>query len=208
MVRTEPSTLISYVWRMQKFLITTMALVAMLLWTNSTAAARTPTSFLPVSLSYAWPGGGLSDDVAPNPALGFSLGYRYGTSRHLHLSARATWMRMTLGTVDTIDYTGFGLTHIGLLGGVQYRFLKHGVSPYVEGEVGMGIMFADKEVANIPQRIDELTEVKVSVAGVVGLLIPISERVNLDVAGRYQITYVSGNFTSIAAHAGIQYALF
>ncbi len=208
MVRTEPRTPISYVWRMQKTLITTMALAASLLLASSTATARTPTSFLPLSLSYAWPGGGLSDDVAPDPALGFSLGYRYGTDRHFHISARATWMRMTLGTVDTIDYTGFGLTHIGLLGGVQYRFLKHGWSPYVEGEVGMGIMFADKEVANIPQRIDELTEVKFSYAGVVGVLIPLSERVNLDLAGRYQITFVSGNFTSMAAHAGIQYALF
>ena len=193
---------------MLRSIITTTVVGVLLLTSLVPVQARTPTSFLPVSLSYAWPGGGLSDDIAPNPALGFSLGYRYGTSKHFHISARATWMRMTLGQVDSIDFSGFGLTHIGLLGGVQYRFIKHGWSPYVEGEVGMGIMFADTEIGNVPQRIDELTEVKFSYAGVVGVLIPISDRVNIDVSGRYQITFVSGNFTSIAAHAGIQYALF
>lgn len=193
---------------MLRSLITTLAVGALFLTAFDAASARTPKSFLPISLSYAWPGGGLADDIAPDPALGFSLGYRYGTSKHFHISARATWMRMTLGQVDSIDYSGFGLTHIGLLGGIQYRFLKHGWSPYVEGELGMGIMFVDTEIGNVPQRIDELTEVKFSYAGVVGVLIPVSDRVNVDLSGRYQLTFVSGNFSTIAAHAGIQYALF
>jgi len=193
---------------MHRSILTTIALTAALLLTASSVHGRTPTSFLPVSLSYAWPQGDLADELAANPALGFSLGYRYGTSKHFHISARATWMRMTLGQTESFDYTGFGLTHIGLLGGIQYRFIKHGWSPYVEGELGMGIMFADTEIGNVPQRIDELTEVKFSYAGAVGVLIPVSERVNVDVSGRYQITFVSGNFSSVAAHAGIQYALF
>ena len=49
---------------------------------------------------------------------------------------------------------------------------------------------------------------KFSYAGVVGILIPVSDRVNVDFSGRYQLTFVTGNFSTLAAHAGIQYALF
>lgn len=170
-------------------------------------SARIPKNFVPLSLSYSWPGGGLSDTLDAKPALGFSLGYHYSTSRHVRLTVRATWMHMNLGFVDTTGTDGYGLTHVGIMAGAMYRFLKHGWTPYVQAEGGMGIMFADKVIENIPRTIDGLSEVKVSFAGSAGVLIPISEAIDLDVNGRYHYTYVDEGFSAVAAHVGVVYAL-
>lgn len=114
---------------------------------------------------------------------------------------------MTLGTVDTTDLTNYGLTHIGLMAGVLYRFIKHDFSPYVEAEGGMGYMFADELIANIPRKIDGLSEVKMSVAATVGILIPVSEKVDVDLSGRYCTTFIEKGFSTMSAHVGLCYAL-
>lgn len=179
-------------------------------WLQS-ATARTPDSFVPLSISYSWPSDTLARGVDAQPALGFSLGYAYGSSKHLRLTTRATWMRMQLGTVvdagDTLDFSDFGLTHVGIVGGLQYRFFKHDFSPYVAGEAGLGIVFADMEVGNVPQRIDGLSEVKFSYALSAGVLIPLNETIDIDVYGRYQTTFTTDRLTALSAHVGVVYAL-
>lgn len=168
---------------------------------------RIPKNFVPFSLSYSWPGSGLSDRLDADPALGFSLGYHYSVDRHVRLTVRASWMRMTLGITDSAGNADYGLTHVGILGGALYRFNKHGWTPYVQAEGGMGIMFADETIDNIPRAIDGLSEVKVSFAGSAGVLIPVSETIDLDLSGRYHYTYVDDGFSAVAAHVGVVYAL-
>jgi opacity protein-like surface antigen len=174
---------------------------------QATYANRIPRNFVPLSLSYSWPGGGLTENVDAQPALGFSLGYQFAVERNLRLTVRGTWMRMNLGTVDTTDLTNYGLTHIGFLGGVLYRFIKHGWTPYVQAEGGMGIMFADELIANVPRKIDGLSEVKVSFAGTAGVMIPVSENIDVDISGRYHYTYVDAGFSAVAGHVGVVYSL-
>lgn len=168
---------------------------------------RIPKNFVPLSLSYSWPGGGLSDRLQADPALGFSLGYQYSTDRHVRLTVRASWMRMTLGITDSSGDASYGLSHVGVLAGAMYRFNKHGWTPYIQGEGGLGIMFADEEIDNIPRKIDGLSEVKFSLAGTAGVLIPVSETIDLDLSGRYHYTYVDDGFSAVAAHVGVVYAL-
>lgn len=187
------------------------AILFALLWWPTAATSKTPDSFVPLSVSFSWPSGPLTESVGAKPALGFSLGYAYGSSRHLRLSARATWMRMQLGSVidagDTLDFSNYGITHIGILGGLQYRLFKHGVTPYVSAEGGLGIVFADEQVGGVPQRIDGESEVKFSYAVSAGVMIPISETIDIDVSGRYHTTFTSDSFTATAAHVGVIYAL-
>lgn len=185
---------------------TSLAIFVVLLLGASQSQGRTPHNFVPVSLSYSFPGGGLSDSVGAKSALGFSLGYRFESSKHVRIGARGTWTRLNLGVVDTADFSNYGLTHVGIMASVQYRFIKHGWSPYVEIEGGMGMLFADELIANQPRRIDGLSDVKLSAGGVFGVLIPLGPVVDVDISGRYQSTFVENGFTTLAAHVGIVYA--
>ena len=69
------------------------------------------------------------------------------------------------------------------------------------------MLFADELIANQPRRIDGLSEVKVSVAAVAGVLIPLNPIIDVDINARYQNTFVTDGFNTIAAHVGIVYAL-
>lgn len=153
------------------------------------------------------PGGGLSDNVGAKPALGFSLGYLLAIDKNFRIGARGTWSRMELGKKDTVDYSKNGLTHIGLTAVVQYKLFKYGITPYAELEGGMGYLFADEVIANMPVLIDDLTIVKLSAAAAIGILIPINEGVDIDVSGRYCATAVPNGFSTLAAHIGATFAL-
>jgi hypothetical protein len=150
----------------------------------------------------------LADSTDAHPALGLSLGYLYKATHNIGVGVRGTWTQMTLGMVDSVDLGSYSLTHVGMYVDVQYRILKNGVSPYVEVEGGLGYVFANEVIANQPRPISGLSEVKASVGAVVGVLIPISEQVEADVAGRYFSTFVTnGGFSMLGVHAGIVYNL-
>jgi hypothetical protein len=167
----------------------------------------TPRQFFPASLSYSWPGGGLSKNVGARPAIGFSLGYLLAIDRNFRIGIRGTWSRMVLGKKDTVDYSQYGLTHIGLTTVIQYKLFKYGITPYAELEGGMGYLFADELIANMPVLINDLTIVKLSAAVAIGILIPVNEGVDIDVSGRYCITAVPNGFSTLAAHVGATFAL-
>lgn len=178
-----------------------------LLYSGTVAHGATPRQFFPASLSYSWPGGGLSKNVEAKPALGFSLGYQLAIGNNFRLGFRGTWSRMELGKKDTVDYTQSGLTHVGLTTGIQYNFFNNGVTPYIELEGGMGYLFADEVIANVPVLTDDLTIVKLSAAVAIGILIPVNEKVDIDVSGRYCVTAVPNGFTTLSAHVGAIFAL-
>ncbi len=173
----------------------------------SATQGRQPDNFFAGSLCYAWPGGGLADSTAANPALGLSLGYLYRAWQHVHLGVRGTWTRMTLGETTLNNFTGYGLTHVGLYLNALYRPFKHGISPYLQIDGGMGYMFADESVANQPVPISGLAEVQSSVSASLGILIPVSDVMNADVSGRWFTTFVEREFSMVGVHAGIVYAL-
>ena len=169
--------------------------------------AKTPHNFIPGSLSWNIPTGPLKDQVGAKSAIGFALGYKFAGSKHLRYGARGTWTQLSLDSVDGVDFSDLSLTHVGIMAGAQYRFLKHGWSPYVEGEVGMGLVFASVAIDQVPQKIDGLSEVKFSAAGLVGVLIPLSRTIDVDVAGRWQSTFLDNRLDIISAHLGIVYAI-
>lgn len=191
---------------MRTYLAYALLVVAMLVGETS-SVARTFNHYFVGGLSYATPGGGVADALAAQPSLGLSLGYLYKAGQHVFVGIKGTWTRMTLGQVDTVDFTGFGVTHVGLYADMRYRPLKHGWSPYAEIEGGMGFAFADQVVANQPIRIDGLSEVKASVGTTVGVLIPLGEQVEADVSGRWFTTFLEDGFSMLGVQAGIAYAL-
>ena len=183
-------------------------ILVLLLAANATVRANTVFhNFIPGSLSYNLPFGPMADAFDVKPAIGFALGYKFAANRHMRYGARGTWTQMRLGTVDTADYTEYSLTHVGILANAQFRLNKHGWTPYIEGEAGMGLVFASIDVAKVPQKVDDLSEVKISVGGLLGVLIPLGTKVDLDIAGRYQTTFLSQRFDTFGAHVGIVFAL-
>jgi hypothetical protein len=169
--------------------------------------AAIPHNFIPGSLCYNMPMGPMQEAFDAKGAIGFMLGYKFAEGRHMRYGAKGTWTQMGLGTVDTVDYSQYTLTHVGILLSAQFRFFKHGWTPYVEGDAGMGLLFGSRKIDQVPQRVDDLSEVRFSVAGAVGVLIPVSDVVDVDLAGRYQTTFTSQRFDTFAAHVGIVYAL-
>ncbi len=185
-----------------------LAVITALAAQHAALKARTYTHLFRGSLSYAWPGGGLTDSTAAQSALGLSLGYLYKADQHLGIGVRGTWTQLALGTVDTVDLGNYSLTHVGMYLGVLYKPLKHGWSPYAEVEGGLGYVFANEVIANQPRPISGLSEVKVSAAASIGVTIPVSEQIEADVAGRYFHTFVTnGGFSMLGVHAGIVYSL-
>jgi len=169
--------------------------------------AASPRHYLPLSLSFSLPNGGLADSTGAKGAVGFSLGYQFAFDKNFRLNIRGTWSRMSLGEVDTLDLSNYGLTHIGLTAGVLYRFLKHDTSPYITAEGGMGYMFIDEVISNIPRKIEGLSEVKMSVAAAAGVLINVNEKIDIDLSGRYCTTFIEQGFSTLSAHVGLCYAL-
>lgn len=169
--------------------------------------ASTDDHFLPLTISYVFPQGALSDDLAAKPALGFSLGYHYAATRQLRIGVCGTWTRMTLGTVGNDDLSDFAVTMYQMMANARWRFVKHGWTPWVEGQAGMTYLEADMLVSNVPRRIDGVSEVNPAVAGLVGIQIPVSEKLDVDVYGRYTWTFADDAIGTIGIHAGVVYAL-
>jgi len=113
---------------------------------------------------------------------------------------------MGLGKTDTADYSSFGLTNVGLIASIKYRFAKHGWSPYVRIDGGMGYVFEDKTLDN-NLKIEGLTAVKINLGASAGVEIPLSDRLNLDIYARYSTTYITPVLQSLSGHLGIVYVL-
>jgi len=193
--------------RLSRRLMCACILAVLAAWMAPTVRANNPHNFVYGSLSWNFPAGPITEDLPLKSAIGFSLGYKFAADRHWRFGAKGTWTQMGMGTVDTTDFTDYTFTHVGITANGQLRFNKHGWTPYVEGEAGMGLAFASIKVSQVPQRIDDLSEVRLSVAGMVGVLIPVSERLDVDVAGRYQTTFMTQRFDTIGAHLGLVFTL-
>lgn len=187
--------------------IKSVGIVLLFVLLQPSVHARTLNNLFVGSLSYAWPAGDLATSTAAKPSLGLSLGYLYRASGFFLIGVKGTWTQLSLGQTATENYSDYILTHVGLYGNVLYRPLKRGWSPYAEVEGGMGFMFANTVIANHPIKIDDLSEVRASTGVSVGFLVPLSDVVDANVAGRWFTTFVDKGFEMTGIHVGIVYAM-
>lgn len=180
------------------------------LWIVLCAAshAQSVRTFLPASLSYLAPTGPLADSIGAAPGLGFAVGYEVQLDRHhWRAGARATWMQSALGKGLAGDFSEYMTTYYQLLATVRYSVFKHGWTPYVLVEGGLGFLNLNKLVNNMPIRLDDVSAVRGSYGGSVGVLIPVSDELDIDVSGRYTYAAIDDGYTLIGLHAGVSYAL-
>lgn len=170
--------------------------------------AQSVRTFLPASLSYLVPTGLLADSLGAAPGLGFAVGYEVQLDRHhWRAGARATWMQSALGRGLAGDLSEYMTTFYQLLAAVRYSVFKHGWTPYLHVEGGLGFLNLNKVVNNMPIRLDDVSAVRASFGGSVGVLIPVSDVLDVDVSGRYSYAAIDDGYTLIGLHAGVTYAL-
>lgn len=165
-------------------------------------------TFLPASLSYLAPTGVLADSLGAAPGLGFSVGYEVQLDRHhWRAGARGTWMQSALGKGLSGDFSDYMTTYYQLLASVRYSIFKHGWTPYIQAEGGFGFLALNKVVNNMPIRIDEVSAVRGSYGGSLGVFVPISDAIDVDVSGRYTFAAIDDGYSLLGVHAGVSYAL-
>lgn len=182
--------------------------IAVLL-TISTAAtwAQSTRNHLPLSLSYLVPGVAVADSFEVQPGVGFSIGYQFAADRHWRIGAKGTWMWSGLQTSSGNDVPDYSVTFYQILATVQWKAFKHGWSPYLQAEGGLGFLNLDEMIGNVPVKVDGASAVRASAGGLVGVLIPLSDVLDVDVAGRYSYTFIDDGYSLAGVHLGVVYAL-
>ncbi len=190
---------------MTRFLTAVCALVVF----SISAGAQSTRTFLPASLSYLAPTGLLADSLGAAPGLGFSLGYEVQLDRHhWRAGVRGTWMQSSLGSgVAGDDFSKYMTTYYQLLATVRYSMFKHGWTPYLKAEAGLGYITLSEVVNNMPIRLDDVSAVRGSFGGSVGVLIPLSDVLDVDISGRYSYAAIDDGYALLGVHAGVSYTL-
>lgn len=172
------------------------------------ACAQTSRTYLPASLSYLVPTGLLADSLGAAPGLGFSIGYEVQLDRHhWRAGVRGTWMQSALGKGLGGDFADYMTTYYQLLATIRYSVFKHGWTPYAQAEGGLGFLALNKVVNNMPIRLDEVSAVRGSYGASLGVLIPISDVMDVDVSGRYSYASIDDGYALLGVHAGVSYTL-
>lgn len=166
-------------------------------------------TFLPASLSYLVPVGLLADSLGAAPGIGFAIGYEVQLDRHhWRIGARGTWMQSALGRgLAGSDFSNYMTTYYQLLATVRFRAFKHGWTPYAQGEGGLGFLTLSELVNNMPIRLDEVSAVRGSYGASLGVMIPLSDALDIDVSGRYTFAAIDDGYALLGVHAGVSYAL-
>lgn len=162
---------------------------------------------MPLSLSYSFPAGPLADSFDIQSGLGFSLGYQYALDRNWRVGAKGTWMWSKLGSSPYGDLSEYAATYYQILATVTWRAFKHGWSPYAQVEGGLGFINLDELVANVPIKVDGVSAVRGSVGGSVGVLVPVSSALDVDVSGRYSYLFTTNRYALTGVHIGVAYLL-
>ena len=87
---------------------------------------------------------------------------------------------------------------------VTYRPLKHGLTPYVAAEIGFGSLSVPDALARNKY---VLPQIGISIAGTAGFLVPVAEKVDIDLAARYGQTSIGGGLTQVNGLLGLRYRL-
>ena len=185
-----------------------LAVLTLCVLASVSAWSQSGRTFLPASLSYLAPVGLLADSLGASPGIGFALGYEVQLDRHhWRAGVRGTWMQSALGKGLGGDFADYMTTYYQLLATIRDSVFKHGWTPYAQAEGGLGFLALNKLVNNMPIRLDEVSAVRGSFGASLGVLIPISDVMDVDVSGRYSYAAIDDGYALLGIHAGVSYAL-
>lgn len=167
-----------------------------------------PNKFVLGSVGYAASEQGALKKFDMRTTLDLSLGYLFAVNRNVQIGAVGHWMpfmnNVTSAPIDPADGDSFVIDNVGhtnsltvlqMMAQVRLRPIKHGFSPYLDLEGGMCY-------------VSHVDVVLPCLAAAVGVQIPISERVDIDVRVRTSWAPKANAEVLITAfHVGFVYAL-
>lgn len=179
---------------MRKWLITLMSIQCI---AGSAAMAQADRHYVQANLAYVAPSGALVDSANFSSTMAYAVGYQWSPSRSSSFGFMGWYMPADVLIQDPASV--FGMTAVG-----TYRFVKHGFTPYASAEVGFGFLsIADSLVG----RKHLEPQLGLCLAGSVGFLIPIAEKVEIDAAARYAQAATGAGLKQINGVLGLRYRL-
>jgi hypothetical protein len=174
---------------------------------GGSASAGPRDHVFPISLSFGVPSGSAATAVDATPGIGLSLGYAYAIDRQIGIGALGTWMRTGVRAVPDND-----LSTYQLMASVRYRLFKHDWTPYVQVEGGLALTESLTQATLAPPQpsaatlLPDLGSVTAAYGARLGVYIPMGDRFDIDVHGRWSHTDLNGGLQHIALHVGLVYA--
>lgn len=160
-------------------------------------SAQADRSYVQAGAAYVAAGGRLPDSADFHSSTAFSIGYQWSPSRSTSFGMVGTFMPATVTSGSPASV--FGMSAV-----VNYRFIKHGFTPYLGAEVGFSYLtVADSLAGNASMK----PNLSYALTASAGLLFPLSEKVEVDVAGRYIHSGIGGGLTLIGGALGLRYRL-
>lgn len=161
--------------------------------------AQSARSYVSGSARLALPTGALNDSVGLSTVAQFDLRYIWSPSRTLLLGVGGSWMTPTTGNGSRSSTVASGpLSITQITATASWRPFKHGATPYIGVEGGFGFLSPPDALATIPAFKSALGA---TYGAHVGAAIPLSERLELSVSGRWMAlaTATPLNLTLVSA---------
>lgn len=170
--------------------------------------AQAGRSYVQAAAAYVLPSGTLTDSAKFRATTSYSIGYQWSPSRSFSFGMMGWYMPAEIDPVSSGSPTEISMydpaSVFGMNAVVTYRPLKHGFSPYVAAELGFGsLSVPDALMGN--KRVSP--QLGLSVAGTLGFLVPVSEKLDVDLAARYANTAIGGGLTQVNGLLGLRYRL-
>lgn len=158
------------------------ALVLLCLACAAPMQAQSARSYVAASVRLARPQGALHDSLSMRQTVQYDLRYLWSVSRSLALGIGGSWMNSSAGNGLGTDTLSGDVSITQMTVTATWRPLKHGLSPLLGIEGGFGYLIPTDELAALPVLSSTLGACYGAHVGAVG---PISERVDLQLTGRW-----------------------
>lgn len=158
-----------------------------------------PHHFVLGSVAYSAPLGRFAEKLQLPPTVSWSLGYLYAPNHTLLFGASGHWMHTSGPAYDLIDpgidYPDRSITILQMMAMVRLRMFKHEFTPYADLEAGMCYLTSPDQV-------------RPCLAAAIGVQIPVSRRVDIDVRIRTSwAPFTNDELTIASFHLGFVFAL-
>jgi opacity protein-like surface antigen len=161
------------------------------------ASAQAERSYVQAGVGHVSAGGRFNDSAGFHSSMAYSVGYQWSPSRNTSFGMVGSYLPVTVFSDSPASV--FGMAAV-----VNYRLMKHGFTPYAGAEIGFNYLTVADSLTDTSAMNPNLA---VALTIGAGLLIPISEKVEVDAVARYTYSGIGGGATLIGGTLGIRYRL-
>lgn len=144
--------------------------------------AQSARSYVSGSIRLARPSGPLADSTGVSSAAQFDLRYLWSPSRTVLLGIGGSWMTPSTGNAPRPTVAAGPLSITQITANATWRPLKHGWSPFLGVEGGFAFLSPPDTLSSAPVFQSTLGA---AYGAHLGVFIPLSDRLDLSVSGRW-----------------------